>query len=139
MVLMSALAVFVSAIIFYIGTTSWSFNIHALPIDIIVHALVICFMIFFQICLIYAVITASHILPRFRFAAGCGMYLAIMYILQETVFRFVGGNAVTERGMHIFGDGAVSSLLPMGLAALVLAALFFWTTGFLLKRSYNLE
>jgi hypothetical protein len=141
MVLMSALAVFVSAIIFYIGTASWGINITASPIEIIVHALVFCFMIFFQICLIYTVITASHILPRFRFAAGCGMYLAIMYILQETVFRFVGGNAVVERGMHIYGNGADLSTLPIptGIAALVLAALFFWATGFLLKRSYNLE
>jgi hypothetical protein len=141
MVLMSALSVVASGFLYVVGTADWGINITASPIEIIVHALVFCFMIFFQICLIYTVITASHILPRFRFAAGCGMYLVIMYFLQETVFRFVGGNAVAERDMHIYGNGADLSPLPipMGIAALALAALFFWATGFLLKRSYNLE
>jgi hypothetical protein len=139
MVLLGALAVAASGIIYVVGTPDWVFNIPAPPIEIIVKTLFICIMIFQQICLIYAVITASHILPRFRFAAGCAMYLVIMYFLQETVIRLVQGNAEVGRGMHFFANGDILTQVPAGLVALALAALFFWATGFLLKRSYNLE
>jgi hypothetical protein len=139
MVLMSALAVAASGFIYVVGTPGWSMNITATPLQIIVYPLVAFIMIFFQICLIYGVITASHILPRFRFAAGCAAYLVITYFLQETVFRVVSRNSILERGIHLYGNEAALSLIPMGLATLILAALFFWATGFMLKRSFNLE
>ncbi|MDR0314245.1 MAG: hypothetical protein LBI14_11700 [Treponema sp.] len=139
MILMSALAVAASGFIYVVGTLDWTLNIPATPLQIIVYSLVVFIMIFFQICLIYGVITASHILPRFRFAAGCAAYLVITYFLQETVFRLVSRNSILERGVHLYGDEAALSLIPMGLATLALTALFFWATGFLLKRSFNLE
>jgi hypothetical protein len=153
MVLMSALAVAASGFIYIVGTLNWPMNITAPPIETIVNILIFCIMILQQICLIYAVITASHILPKFRFAAGCAMYLVIMYFLQQTVYRFVGPgaigfvsgvgfvsrNSIVENGLQIYGSAAVISLLPMGIATMALTALFFWATGFLLKRSFNLE
>jgi hypothetical protein len=139
MTLMSTLAVIASACIYAIRTENGPINITGSPMEIIINVLMICFMILFQICLIYTIITVSHILPKFRFAAGFGMYLAVMYLLQETVFRFVRGNEIAGRGLLIAENGVILSPLPTGIAALVLAALFFWATRFLLKRSYNLE
>jgi hypothetical protein len=150
MVLVSTLAVVASGFLYVVGTAGWSISIPSPIMDYIVYALVVCFMILQQICLIYAIITTSYMLPRFRVAAGCAMYLAIMYFLQETVFRLVRGGAigygnmrgeyaVMERGMHTYGDVSALSSLPTGIAALVLAVIFFWATGFLLKRSFNLE
>jgi hypothetical protein len=138
MVLMSFLSVAVSAVIFNVGSEYWNFyfmtRVNLLNINfaaMIPPILVMFIMILQQICLIYMVITASHILPRFRFPAACVMYLVIMNIMEHTMFRFVAANASV---MH---NGFLS--VPAGSVALAFTALFFWVTGFLLKRSFDLE
>jgi hypothetical protein len=138
MVLMSLTSVAVSALIFIAGSENWpaqmitrinwsNINFAAMMPSIFA-ALV---MIFQQICLIYMVITVSHILPRFRFVAGCAMYLVIMNIMEHTMFRFTAANA------NVIHNGFLS--VPTGSVALAFAAIFFWVTGFLLKRSFDLE
>ena len=139
-VLTSIIVVSASGVIYTIGLEGWSrilFNIQIGPIDGIIFAFVGIIMIFQQICLIYTAISASHILPRFRFAAGAVMYFAIMYFVEQPVFRFLmqrGG----QHGHFIF-PGSLLFLIPYGIAGLVFAAIFFWATGFLLKHSFNLE
>jgi hypothetical protein len=156
MILISALAAVASSALIDMRSMDWFLQIMkgTLLSDIkigfiILAAFAVLSNIFQQICLIYAVITASHILPRFRFAAGCAMYLAIMYFLQQTVYKFTEG----IKGVNLVAPDYMFDMLRLeidngvfifhtvltGLAALALAAFFFWVTGFLLKRSFNLE
>jgi hypothetical protein len=145
MVLLSAVSVIVSGAIFYLGTeyTIRSFlmelNMRNFAFTDIatnsLYVLITLIMIFQQICLIYAVITSSYILPRFRFAAACAMYLLIENLLVQRLFTYVS-NLGTDLSNNV---GPILSLLPTCLIALVLAALFFWSAGMLLSRSYNLE
>ncbi|MDR0400112.1 MAG: hypothetical protein LBH51_04140 [Treponema sp.] len=84
---------------------------------------------FQQLCLVYAAMTISQLLPRFRGIAGCGVYLAVMLVTERLFSPFVG-------------DFFFSSLGDLGLLLLLasaFAALCFWCSGFLLKRTLNLE
>jgi ethanolamine transporter EutH len=144
MVLMSAVTVTVSYLIFNTGTNNWILDIFNLslirirandPAVNILIILVALITIFQQICLIYAVITSSYILPRFRFAAACAMYLLIENLFVQRVFRFVSNYSDS----YLNNAGPFLFRLPTGLATLALAALFFWSAGMLLSRSYNLE
>jgi len=78
-----------------------------------------------QICLFYMVITISYMLPRFRNLAAFAMYFIVMSFIGQYTFRII------ERSTA----GALNNILP----SLIFAAIFFLITGFLLKRSYNLE
>jgi hypothetical protein len=80
-----------------------------------------------QICLIYMVITISYILPRFRILAAFVMYFFIMFLTEQILFKFMEENTANPM-----------SLISI-ISSLIFAAIFFFTTGFLLKRSYNLE
>ena len=94
------------------------------------------FTAFQQICLIYLAITASRLLPRFRFAAACGIYLVAMNFSQ-TVTNFIDKN--TDKTFETMSNPVMSQNISGGLAALVFAALFFWVTGYLLKHKFNHE
>ena len=140
MVVMSILAISVSMLFFVIGSDGWSNfynNIEMNPVGGIIFILVCIIMIFQQICLIYAVISASHILPRFRFAAGAVIYFTVMYLLEQPVFHFLG--SFSEHAGSFYYDSSLVYLIPYGIAGLVFGMIFFWATGFLLKYRLNLE
>jgi hypothetical protein len=85
--------------------------------------------VFQQLCLIYASMTVSQIAPRFRGLAGFGVYLAVMIVAGRLSWYFVD--------ITFF-----PSLWDLGLFLLLIsifAALCFWSTGWLLKRTLNLE
>jgi hypothetical protein len=82
-----------------------------------------------QLCLIYAALTASRILPRFGGIAAWAAYLAVGILavqpVSEAVYRLAGPD--------------VSGLLAVGAVELAFAALFFCLTNLLLKHTINLE
>jgi hypothetical protein len=145
MVLLSIVSVIISGGIFYLGTENWIrsyiMDINFRGIDFndlaeyILIVLIGVIMVFRQICLIYAVITSSYILPRFRFAAACAMYLIIEYFLVQRLYGFVSNFSAKK----LYDAGPLMSQIPNCLTTLALAALFFWAAGMLLSRSYNLE
>jgi hypothetical protein len=79
------------------------------------------------------VITASHLLPKFRFIAAVVMYFSITGLLEQPVFRLVAGKT------EFLSRAALPHIAVMGAAALAFTALYFFATGFLLKRKFNLE
>ncbi|GHU01897.1 ABC transporter permease [Spirochaetia bacterium] len=95
-------------------------------------AVILLVLIFQQICLVYALMSASHLLPRFRAFAAFGAYLVVMTLVEQPISR-----AVTGIALHGFSD--FSYLIPFGITAVAFAALYFWLTGFLLKHTLNLE
>ncbi|MDR0290848.1 MAG: hypothetical protein LBI06_07930 [Treponema sp.] len=145
MVLLGVISVIISGGIYYMGTENWirsyimDLNFQGIVLtDLAVNSLVaitVLIMSFQQICLVYAVITSSYILPRFRFAAGCAMYLLIENFLVQRLFSYVSDFSANQ----LSNAGPFFSRLPTCLMALALAALFFWAAGMLLNRSYNLE
>jgi hypothetical protein len=154
MVLMSTVTVFVSILILIKKSGEWVFSFMTQTInfpvpnsgEIMIIVFVASAMIVQQICLIYVAITVSHLLPRFRFAAGCGIYLAISSFLEQPVFRFADKSTKITLDSYsdslfglTFGNDFYISQIPSGIAALAFAALYFWATGFLLKRTFNLE
>ena len=140
-VVMSFIAILVSAIVYAISSEGWLYvfdHIQFNLVDSIIFAFVAIIMVLQQICLIYMVISASHILPRFRFVAGAIMYFAIMYFVEQPVFsRFSGPWEGYVRSIY-FSDSFLL-LIPYGIAGLIFAAIFYWATGFLLKTRLNLE
>jgi hypothetical protein len=143
MVLMSIIVIAVSGIIYSMGMGVLSFSdiiISASPGEITGLILITIVMILQQICLIYAILTACNILPKFRLAAGVVAYLLIMNFAEWPVFKqlyhlfpeIAGGDVI------IYPD-FTAVMIAYGIAGLVFAALFFWVTGFLLKRTLNLD
>jgi hypothetical protein len=118
--------------------------------EIIVIIFVVCTNIVHTTCLIYMAITISFLLPRFRFAAGCGIYIALGLFVEQPVYKFAGRNinyifdynpdatSISELGLAL-GNDLYLSQIPSSIVALAFAALYFWATGFLLKRTFNLE
>jgi hypothetical protein len=94
-------------------------------------------MIVQELCLIYTAIIITHMLPRFRFVAGCAIFFIVNNFLEQPVFNFVTPKAVYE-GMRVTALTALQ-ISSFCLTALVFAALFFWSAGFLFKRTFNLE
>jgi len=122
MILAGFLCITVSSAINTIGTENWKYIFSFIqnnPNDIINSAAAGLSMLLQQICLFYTVITISYLLPKFRNIAAVIMYFIIMSII---------GNIV--RAMP---------LIQTTIFTFIFAALFFYITGFLLKRSYNLE
>ena len=142
-VLMSIIVISVSGIIYAAGMGVLSFadlNISGSPLEIMVFIIIAIIMIFQQICLIYATISASHILPKFRFVASVLMYFAIMNFVEVPLFRLILSFQVVDHSLLDFGFfNFYSTVIPYGIAGIAFAALFFWTTGFLLKNTLNLE
>jgi hypothetical protein len=145
MVLLSSVSMIISGVIFYLGTeytlrnflielNMMNFAFTDLAVNSVI-AITAIIMIFQQICLIYAVITSSYILPKFRFVAAFAMYLLIENFLVQRLFSYVSDFSAD----HLNNAGPFLSRLPTCFAALALAALFFWAVGLLLNRSYNLE
>ena len=135
--LLSIIIVSVSGIIYAIGIESLSsthFKIELSPIEGVVYIIDCIIMILQQVCLIYTAICISHLLPRFRFAAGAILYFAIMYFLEQPVFRFI----LSSTGSS-FLPNSLSQAITFGITGLIFGTLFFFTTGFLLKRRLNLE
>ena len=142
MELMSFLTIIVTALIYARASGVWpvswgdiSFLIY--PGRTILMVLFVILMILQQICLIYAAISASHILPRFRFVAGILLYFAIMHFVERPIFKFMELREGFASTYHF----PVSSfqMIPYIIIGFVLTAIFFWTTGFLLKHRLNLE
>ena len=130
MILIGFLSVMVSTVISSIGTENWDFILNFIPKnpnDIINAVAAILLFPLQQICLFYAVITVAFMLPRFRNLAAFAMYFFIMFFVEQNVFKII------ERSAHNY------TFLFNNLASFIFAALFFYITGFLLKRSYNLE
>jgi hypothetical protein len=64
------------------------------------------------------------------------MYLAVTGILEQPVFKLIIG----DFGNPEFLSGASSlQISVMGIVSLGFTALYFWVTGYLLKRRFNLE
>jgi hypothetical protein len=87
--------------------------------------------VFQQLCLVYAAITVSQMVSRFRGLVGVGVYLAVMiseYNIVELGFRRIshGWDSIPYLAAGLFVQTA-------------LAALFFCCTCWLLKRTLNLE
>ena len=135
-VLVSSLVILISTEIYVMSSIHFdgSINFFDDP-DVFFFFILIIITSFQQICLIYTVISASHILPRFRFAAGVIMYYVIMKFVEWPVFRFVS----EEDGRELFFFFPFSVTISYGIASLAFAAIFFWATGFLLKNTLNLE
>jgi hypothetical protein len=131
MILFGFLSIVVSTVIHSIGTENWDFILSFIPNNnaknIILSAAAAFSGLLEQICLFYAVITISYMLPRFRILAAFAMYFFAMYLTEQISFRFIG-RSMTDAMSLI-------NILP----SLIFAAIFFCITGFLLKRSYNLE
>jgi len=130
MILIGFLSVMVSTVISSIGTENWDFILNFIPKnpnDIINAVAAILLFPLQQICLFYAVITISYMLPRFRNQAALIMYFLVMFFIGQFTFR------VIER--------SAEDIMPLirSLTSFIFVALFFCITGFLLKRSYNLE
>ena len=143
-VLISLIVISVSGIVFAMANVGWTdffadatFEVSAGPL--ITGLLVGIIMILQQVCLVYASITASHILPKFRFVAGAVLYFAIMYFVEVPVFRLVSFIQKPELNDVLTSSGLVKLMIPYGLAGLALGVFFYWASGFLLKRTINLE
>ena len=130
MILFGFLSIVVSTAIHSIGTENWDLILSFIPNnakDIILSAAGAFSGLLQQICLFYAVITVSYMLPRFRNLAAFAMYFFVMFFIGQIPFRFIERSA------------AIAASLINILPSLIFAAIFFCITGFLLKRSYNLE
>jgi len=129
MVMIGFLTTIVSVVISTIKTDNWNIIISFIPDkpkDIIFSVTAGLSTFLQQICLFYAVITVSYKLPRFRIPAAVAMYFLVMFFIQQHT-------------PSIFTGNATAPLVSMSLVYFILAAAFFCTTWFLLKRSYNLE
>jgi hypothetical protein len=105
-------------------------------------------MMFQSTCLIYLVITASYLLPRFRFVAACAMYFTITGLLEQNVFKAITRLleqdafklAVENRwDMGFVSRAVIPHVIGIGIASLCFTALYFGVTGLLLQRKFNLE
>jgi hypothetical protein len=144
MVLMGTLTVLISGVIHFKGAQDnwlvsmlmelWEVGDSATKITM---APVGLFMMFQSTCLIYLVITASHLLPKFRFIAAIAMYFAITGLLAQNVFKLIGGNIGWN--IEFLPRAAIPGIIIVGVASLCFTALYFWATGYLLKRKFNLE
>jgi hypothetical protein len=158
MTLMSIASIVISALFFVgeLGEEMTAFVSQTLnfPLpnfgEILIIFFLACVYIVHTTCLIYLAITISFLLPRFRFAAGCGIYIALGLFIEQPVYKFVGRNinyvldynpdatSISELGLAFGNDIYLSQISP-GIAALAFAALYFFAIGFLLKRTFNLE
>jgi hypothetical protein len=148
-VIASIIVISVSGTIYAAGMGVLSFSdvsVSGLPLEMIFAILILVVMIFQQICLIYAAISASHILPKFRLVAGALIYFIVMNFVEWPVFKLLlsiqkqtYSSGFMENEMLTYTPDLLTAVLPYGLAGIVFAALFFWLTGFLLKNTLNLE
>ena len=144
MVLTGVLTVGISSMLYIMGTENQflrflpELNISVTDMTgFVLSVLVYLIRILLQINLIYLAITFSRLLPRFRFPAGCVIYLVVMNFLQN-IFRFINKNTgeFLEAGSNPWN---FHQNIITGITALAFAGLFFWVTGFLLKRRFNHE
>ncbi|MDR2418617.1 MAG: hypothetical protein LBD79_06145 [Treponema sp.] len=84
---------------------------------------------FQQICLIYAVLLGSQILPRFRVLAALGVYILLMYVQVRITI------AIIPR----LPQETYSLLLGQGAIGIVFAGLYFWLCGWFLHHTLNIE
>jgi hypothetical protein len=154
MELMSVASVFISVLFFTKEIEEWMTlymtQVVNIPVpnsgEIMLIAFIVCVSILKTTCLIYMAIVVSHLLPRFRFAIGCGVYLAVTIFLEQRVFNFanknlnVDVNQYSESAVGIaFGNDFYLTLIPVGIASLAFTALYFLVAGFLLQRTFNLD
>ena len=152
MLLMTSAVIYISFHVFAKGIANWLFSVIETqilnniqmpnPAEIMIIIFVIFAISVHFVLLIFTAITISHLLPRFRFAAGCGIFLVVSSFLEQPIFNLVNKKTVLNPEYFLdsrFTNDMYISMIPYGIATLVFAALFFWLTGFLLKRTYNLE
>jgi hypothetical protein len=154
MVLMSSIAVCVSALILVVGSTEWlsiyiteTMNL-SMPNfgEVLLMVFTTCATTVANLGLIYVAITISHLLPRFRFAVGCAIFIAISSFVEQPVYNYAVKNTALSPEFYVnptLGPSVLhhfyAALIPSGIAALVFAAVYFWATGLLIKRTLNLE
>jgi len=133
MILFGSLSIMISVVINAIGTENWYFIKDAISNaisknlkGIVFSATSGFFTLLQQICLFYTVITVSYMLPRFRNMAAFAMYFFVMFFIGQYT------TGIIERSTE-------NAMLFYACSSFVFAAIFFCTTWFLLKRSYNLE
>jgi hypothetical protein len=97
--------------------------------SLIIWAVIMLVVTFQQMCLIYAAMTVSQIVPRFRGLAGFGAYLAAMIIVEQPITNAI--LALSSTG--------VPRLLTIALVEAAFAALYLWCTSWVLKHTFNLE
>ncbi|MDR0377171.1 MAG: hypothetical protein LBH70_05195 [Spirochaetaceae bacterium] len=97
--------------------------------SLIIGAVISLTIIFQQLCLMYAAMTVSQLVPRFRSLAGFGVYLAVLFILEYPLTRAVLTLPMT----------GVPRLLVITLIEAAFAAFYLWCTSWLLKHTLNLE
>ena len=85
--------------------------------------------VFQQVCLIYTVLLASQILPRFRALAAIGAYILAGYVQMQITL------GITLQVPH----EAYSLPMVQGAIGIVFAGLYFWLSGWLLHHTLNLE
>jgi len=143
MIITGTLAVFVSSNFYLLGTENQlpdflsGLNLSGTELaGIIITVFIFIFTTFQQICLIYLAITASRLLPRFRFAAACGIYIVAMNFTQ-TVSNII--DKKTGIDIITLSNPVISQNIFRGIAALAFAILFFGVTGYLLKHRFNHE
>ena len=130
MIMLGYLSIIISTMIHSVKSENWEYLFNFVrynPNNIILSVVSILLTSLQQICLFYAVITVAFMLPRFRNLAAFAMYFFIMFFVEQNVFKII------ERSAHNYTS------LVNNIASLIFAAIFFYITGFLLKRSYNLE
>ncbi|MDR0554160.1 MAG: hypothetical protein LBG76_05105 [Treponema sp.] len=99
--------------------------------------LTILVFIFKQICLIYVLISASQILPRFRALAGFAVWFLVVWVEQFLVGIFLGGAG--QGVLPYLVPFTLGHVLPYFLVNLVFAALYFYGVGLFLKKTLNME
>jgi hypothetical protein len=152
MFLMSSIVIYISFLVFAKGLANWLFSLISTQLlnniqlpnsaEIMIIIFVICAISVHFVLLIFVSIAISYLLPRFRFAAGCGIFLVVSSFLEQPVFNLVNKKTIFNPEYYLnsgFNNDMYISMIPYGITTLVFAALYFWVTGFLLKRTYNLE
>ena len=104
--------------------------LHGDPVYTVLYTVSMLVLIFQQLCLIYAVMTASQILPRFRAIAAFIAYIAAASLVKQVIAPVLVAALV---------DGGIPHIIWSVAVDLIFAALFFWLSGFLLKHTLNLE
>jgi hypothetical protein len=97
--------------------------------SLIIRIVTVMAVVFQQLYLVYAVMTASQLVPRFRILAGFGVYIGVIVFVQQPLGRAI--NTLPLSG--------TPQLLVSACFAAILAALYFCCVNLLLKHRLNLE
>jgi hypothetical protein len=97
--------------------------------NLLAWAVFILLLIVQQLFLIYACMTVSQIVPRFRGLVGFAVYLAVLLLVESPLSSLVN-NAMSEGTLKLWITALVNA---------VFAAVYFIASVKLLKHTFNLE